>query len=312
MSWIPDIWPKPDALLRELAIKSPRDIDVGAIAEFCGADVEVDGLDGSQASLVGLGDRAIITVKRDSDPVDRRFSIAHELGHWNLDRGTVLFDCDRGKLGEPFSVADRWQLMNTWSRTYRALDKDGPEPAANRWAAELLMPDRFFLRDVAGRPVTFETARELAEIYRTSLTETARRLVSRSPFPSMLIYNGPGPEHQRWHERGPGIPSGVWPRFFPYEGTVAYGLWYGSRDAPGPMMVRADEWVMFGRDRPWLTVCEDSVLLGENEVLTLLWFKDEAVLRSIVDPDHPDVLAEEDRMLQERFRRRVAYRETGK
>ncbi len=45
----------------------------------------------------------------------------------------MLFDCDREKLGEPWSVADRWELVNTWHRTYRALDEGGPEPEANRW-----------------------------------------------------------------------------------------------------------------------------------------------------------------------------------
>ncbi len=274
MSWIPDIWPKPGALLRELGIRSSRDIDVEAIAEFCRADVEVDGLDGSQASLLGLGDRAIITVKRDSDPIDRRFSIAHELGHWNLDRGTVLFDCDRQKLGEPFSVADRWQLVNTWSRTYRALDGKGPEPRANRWAAELLMPDRLFRRDAASRPLTFATVRELAATYRTSLVETARRLVSRSPLPGMLLYNGPEPEYRRWHERGPGIPRDVWPQWFPGPSTVAHALREGSRETPGPVLVRADQWVLFARGHEWQVVCEDSVLIGKREVLTLLWWKD--------------------------------------
>ncbi len=177
------------------------------------------------------------------------------------------------------------------------------------------MPDRFFQRDVADRPVTFATVRELAEVYRTSLMETARRLVSRSPFPAMLIYNGPPPKYERWHERGPGIPGGVWPQWFPGERTVAHELRNGPRDAssplhpsgvaPGPVLVRADEWIIYAGSHQWQVVCEDSVLIGEQEVLTLLWWRDDSVLRAIAYRDDPEVRAENDRRLQEMFRRRV-------
>ncbi len=175
--------------------------------------------------------------------------------------------------------------MNTWSRTYRAMDGKGPEPAANRWAAELLMPDRLFRRDAADRPVTFATARELAATYRTSLIETARRLVSRSPLPAILLYNRPDSQYHRWHERGPGIPRGVLPQWVPGPATAAHALREGSREAPGPVMVPAEQWIMFARRHDWPVVCEDSVLIGEREVLTLLWWKDPAALRAAADLD---------------------------
>ena len=38
MSWVPDTFPNPDTLISELGIGSPADIDVGAIAEYCGVE----------------------------------------------------------------------------------------------------------------------------------------------------------------------------------------------------------------------------------------------------------------------------------
>ena len=302
MSRVPDIFPHPDTLLRELGIGSPADIDLGAICEFCGVDVELDGLDGSLASLVGFGDRAIITVKQYGDRVDRRFSIAHELGHWNLHRGMVRFDCDQEKAGEPVSVRGRWELVNTWWESKSSSDDDSPEPAANAWAADLLLPDRFFLPDIAGKPVTWDTVLDLVEVYDTKILETARRLVAKSSSPCLLIHHGPGKGWTGWQERNPNLPREIVP-VIPGPRTVAAELMAGSEEFPGPVEVPAVEWLIFPRGYDWMKVWEDSVSLADGEVLTLLWFKEEMVMRFASTPDDPEVLAWQDRVLGERFRR---------
>jgi len=308
LSRVPDTFPNPDTLISELGIRSPGDIDVGAIAEFCGVDVELDGLDGSEASLVGFGDRAIITVKRLGDPIDRRFSIAHELGHWNLDRGTVHFDCDQEQPGKPFSLKGRWRLVNTWWETDRPYADDSLEPAANAWAADLLMPDRFFVPDVAGKPVTWDTILDLVEVYDTSILETARRLVAKSSYPCLLIRHGPGHGWAGRQERNPGLPPEIVP-VIPGPKTVATELLAGSEEFPGPVEVPAVEWLIFPQGHNWMRVWEDSVSLVNGEVLTLLWFKEEMVMRFAATPEDPEVVAWETWELRERFRR--SLREGG-
>lgn len=52
----------PSDLLDHLAIRQRDEIDVEAIAEYLGATVVYDELRGAEASIVGRGDRAIITV----------------------------------------------------------------------------------------------------------------------------------------------------------------------------------------------------------------------------------------------------------
>ena len=76
-----------ERLLQELGITEPNEIELDAIAHHVGACVRYRPLQGCEARIIGTGDRAIITVKSDSHPRRKRFSIAHELGHWYHHRG---------------------------------------------------------------------------------------------------------------------------------------------------------------------------------------------------------------------------------
>jgi hypothetical protein len=70
--------------IAELGITDPRDIDVDAIAYDARMLVEYEALEGCEAMLVGAGDRAIATVRPSSIRGRERFSVGHELGHWEM------------------------------------------------------------------------------------------------------------------------------------------------------------------------------------------------------------------------------------
>jgi IrrE N-terminal-like domain len=55
-----------------------------------GARIRFRPLCGCEAHILGCGGQAIITVKQDSSARRKRFSIAHELGHWRFHRGKTL------------------------------------------------------------------------------------------------------------------------------------------------------------------------------------------------------------------------------
>src|SRR5690606_2083507 len=133
-----------DALLEELGITEPEEIDVEAIAYHCGAIVKYRPLNGCAARIVGSDDRAIITVDDASIPGRQRFSIGHELGHWMRDRGKAAFLCK-----------DK-DLASSWS--YRS----DPESMANRYAADLLMT-MFMVKTAAGdATITFNNVISVA------------------------------------------------------------------------------------------------------------------------------------------------------
>src|SRR5437867_9520652 len=83
-----------ETILEELGIENPEDIDVEAIAQYCGATVVYEDLGGCEARILGYGDRAIIAVNESSPRVRQRFSVGHELGHWMNDRGRASFACE--------------------------------------------------------------------------------------------------------------------------------------------------------------------------------------------------------------------------
>src|ERR1035437_6377638 len=76
-----------EARINSFGISDPRHLDIEAIAYDAGVTVEYEDLAGCAATLIGYGDRAIATIKPSSVRGRERFSIAHEIGHWDLHRG---------------------------------------------------------------------------------------------------------------------------------------------------------------------------------------------------------------------------------
>jgi Zn-dependent peptidase ImmA (M78 family) len=147
----------PDKLMVELGISEPADIDIEAIAQYCSATIVYEKLTGCEARIVGNAERAIITVNIGSQRSRQRFSAAHELGHWMLDRNKVGFACTND------SFRSQWGSLN-------------PERTANEFAADLLLPRSIFCKYSHALPVTLESTRMLAGRFETSLTATAIRL----------------------------------------------------------------------------------------------------------------------------------------
>ena len=85
-------------LLQSLGITEPAEIDICAIAQSRGATVVEKLVTGCEARIVGYGERAIIVVNSESISSRKRFSAAHELGHWMRDAGTISLGCNPKRL----------------------------------------------------------------------------------------------------------------------------------------------------------------------------------------------------------------------
>ncbi len=253
----------PEILLKELGISNPEDIDVEAIAFYCGAEVRYRMLTGCAARIIGTDDRAIITVDNETSSWPRqRFSIGHELGHWMRDRGKSAHLCQNK------------DLTAVWGH------RQDPESRANQYAADLLLPAFMFLPRAAEQEMVFQTVRALADEFQTSLTATAIRLVEKGSFPAMLICYGP--EGRRWFSRGSDVPYEIWPPKQLNHETAAFEVLFGGKEQRKPVEVDADAWVEH-RDAYRYTVFEDSVKISDDAILTLIWWKDESQL---IDLNH--------------------------
>src|SRR5689334_17948308 len=95
-----------EALLIELGISEPTDIDLDAIAHCVGVEVHYARLASCEAQIIGYRDRAIVYVSPDASPHRRRYSTGHELGHWHHHRGKS-FVCRSSDIGRPVDPASR-------------------------------------------------------------------------------------------------------------------------------------------------------------------------------------------------------------
>lgn len=248
-----------EQLLTELGISEPNDIDVEAIAAYCNAFVVYDALQGAEARIVGNGDKAYITINSGSIAARQRFSIGHELGHWNFDRGKIALSCSK-------SDQERWT----------GADK---ETIANRFAADLLLPPFLFkplARDTQG---TLAGVRTLADQFRTSLTATVLRFVEFGPHQSMAVMHSPA--GIEWHRGSNEIDGRFWPCKQLDEYSFAYDLITGRTSEPASGVVDADVWINHPQAGRY-ELFESSMLVSPDRVLSLLWWKNEKMISELL------------------------------
>ena len=71
-----------ERILQSLGVTDPKEIDLEAIAWTQRVVVNYRPLDGCEARIIGSSRKAVISVNSRSPERRRRFSLAHELGHY--------------------------------------------------------------------------------------------------------------------------------------------------------------------------------------------------------------------------------------
>jgi hypothetical protein len=245
-----------ERLLQELGITEPNEIDLEAIAFHTRARVRYRPLEGCEARIIGNGDQAIVTVNSTSNIQRKRFSIAHELGHWHHHRGKCLV-CR--------------------AEEYRPRDALSPERVADGYAADLLMPNYLF-KPLARQhaKLTAKTVSALAQAFTASRTATAIRLVESDHAPSLLVCHGP--KGRKWFTRAPSVPTKWFPQDSLDADSFAFGVLFGNRpDDSTPRKIGADAW-FDRREAERFEVQEQTFRTGSDEILTLVLINDAKML----------------------------------
>ncbi len=211
-----------EALVYELGITAPKELDVEAIAFDSGMEVLYEHLTGCEASLVGYRDRAVATIKPSGVRGRERFSIGHELGHWHLHRGRS-FQC---RVDDP---------------SFNLSSNKVTEKEADRFASHLLLPGFLFKPRVAhlGKP-TFQQLSELAEEFETSLMATAIRLAAIDTLP--VIVASYRKEGIVWNMRARDIPFRWKLKERLDEDSFTYDLLAEGKECPRLSKQPADAW----------------------------------------------------------------------
>jgi Zn-dependent peptidase ImmA (M78 family) len=252
---------RPNELLEELGITEPEEIEIEVIAQYVGATVVVEPLAGTEARLVGSGDKAIITVNAKSSLPRQRLSAGHELGHWMHERGRPQFSCSAGTQNANFLGSD-------------------PESLANSYATELLLPDYMVKPRLGRKSPILSTVQELAETFTTSLTATALRVVDLGMWPAMVVCSSKN--KRLWFKRGRDVPHKIWPLRALSEDSLAFALFKGAEGTSMTEEVDADAWIDLP-DAGDYTLVESSFKVTPELVVSLLWWKDEAQLEALED-----------------------------
>ncbi len=239
-----------ERLLKKLGITEPDEIDLEAIAYFVGARIRYRTLDGCDARIVGYGDNAIITINPGSTFQRQRFSIGHELGHWEHHRGERLVCRVEGRDSALAS-----------------------ERLADSYAADLLMPAYLF-RPLALQQskLDFKAVGILAETFKTSQTATAIRLVEGDHSPALLVCHSL--QKRKWFIKAPSIPEHWNPKALIDASSSALDVLYGTGQGDlRPRRIKAEAWFdcweARGRD-----IYEQTIRVGNEEILTILQLTD--------------------------------------
>lgn len=159
-----------EELLTELGISDPSDIELDAIAQCVNVEVQYRPLANCEAQIIGFRDRAVVYVSPKSSPNRRRFSTAHELGHWHHHKG-LSFVCRSEDIGKPFDEKS----------------KDA-ERLADAYAGDLVLPPFMIgprLERLAG--ISLDAICDLANTFSASVTATAIRTVRMTREPLILV-----------------------------------------------------------------------------------------------------------------------------
>ena len=253
-----------DRVLRELQVSSVEDLHaLDELAWRRRALVRYDKLDGSEARLSTLGERAVITVSTTvQNQHRRRFSVAHELGHLEMHRpGSLLAVCTGRDLNEWGSQEGEQNL----------------EQEANEFAAAFLMPQAFFEPLCDRERPSLDVIGELAERFRVSLTATGLRYVHFCPDPVALIYSEDGriewfKSSASFQELNVYVETKV--RLDPR--SAASRTMVSSAGWQQPRRVAPDVWFARGKHDAEARIVEHSWSMPSyNAVLTLLWVNED-------------------------------------
>ena len=151
-------------LLRQFSVVQPP-VDVERIARRLGTRVRETGFDGDVSGLfVRKGQDAVIGVNSMHSEQRKRFTIAHEIGHFVL------------HISKPIYVDEL--VLHFRNRT-SAEGRDPDEIEANAFAAELLMPEDFVQQSMSDLDNwDDEAVSKLAKEYKVSVEAFVYRLTN--------------------------------------------------------------------------------------------------------------------------------------
>lgn len=235
-------------------ISKPDELCLEDVAFERGIIVTEGPLEKMDARLVRSGNKGLIRINQNIPYVgQKRFAIAHELGHWQLhDKISQFFACTSDDM-----VA-----------SYKRSPQEGE---ANIFAASLLMPYNLFRVHANNKKFSIQTISDLAEYFITSLTATAIRYVDLNDDYIAIVCSEAG--KIKWWRGSDCFENKFWmtPGTKLSTNTIAGSLFFNNHKSEDSEEVDIKAWCDKG------SYCESDTFIEEskhfkryNQIITLL------------------------------------------
>lgn len=162
-------------LLQECGLDEITDMELEDLVAYRGILLVEQRMHNADGRIVHGNKRSIIKVNSGIQyPGRRRFTIAHELGHFEMHRD--------------YPIHNDSESLDWFSETLNKL-KNGPqELEANEFASELLMPSQLFKQEARYKKFTPDLLRNIADRFKTSITSAAFKCVELNIHPICLFF----------------------------------------------------------------------------------------------------------------------------
>jgi Zn-dependent peptidase ImmA (M78 family) len=165
-------------LLSECGISDPTEIPLELIATGRGATVRNEPLNKSDGRIVFGRNRCIISINSNIEFEGRkRFTLGHELGHFELHKTSLEVHNDNES------------TLNWFNDKIRQSKKGVQEAEANQFATELLMPAELFVKVSAQEKFSPDLVRYLSDKFQTSRTSVIFRFMELGNHPICVFYS---------------------------------------------------------------------------------------------------------------------------
>jgi Zn-dependent peptidase ImmA (M78 family) len=249
-------------LLDEYGIKSPDKLDMEKIAWAEFLAIEVKPMETHSGRIRFENDYGIISLKNSfREPGQKRFTLAHELGHYFIERNSTL---------RKFNCSSKDLLSFSFGPIF--------EKKANEFVAELLMFKPWFGDFIRKRDINMDLLKDISNHFGVTLSAAAIRYSLIGKYPIAVIMSKKEKPTDKYgkvswssiHEYFPlkWLPKGLEVS----KDSFASAFFKGEEMQEGADLVPASAW--FSQDRN----CNKSDLWEENlampnynQVLTILW-----------------------------------------
>jgi len=158
-------------MMEKYGLDDPTEFPIELIVSGIGATFNEYPLSNADGRIVFGKEKAIITVNSNIEyEGKRRFTIAHEIGHFIMHRNLIPVHDDTDATLEYFKQGNQ-------------------ETEANEFASELLMPEDLFKKECNGKKFDPDLLRYLSERFKTSITSTAYKYFELGSHSICLFYS---------------------------------------------------------------------------------------------------------------------------